>query len=146
MLFRSEGMSGIQFIREQDYAATMLALEQPQNQIIWLPAVDPAQPWGKSLPHRPGKSFMNVPGTAVALQAGTPVAVFERQGKSLRVLDESVLEDTLLAFAYQFAERRIFSTQNRVSVKHYPSVAVAALTRSGFVSEVQDYVLYRRHS
>ena len=141
-----EGMSGIQFIREQDYAATMLALEQPQNQIIWLPAVDPAQPWGKSLSHRPGKSFMNVPGTAVALQAGTPVAVFERQGKSLRVLDESVLEDTLLAFAYQFAERRIFSTQNRVSVKHYPSVAVAALTRSGFVSEVQDYVLYRRHS
>jgi ATP-dependent Lhr-like helicase len=144
-------MSGIQFIREQDYAATMLALEQPSPFIIWLPAIDPAQPWGKSLPHRPGKSFMNLPGTAVALHAGSPIAVFERQGKTLRVLDGNaddgpVLDDVLRAFAYQFSEKRIFPTQNRVSVRQYPPGTAEALTRAGFVHEVQDFVLYRRHA
>ncbi|MDR1062121.1 MAG: hypothetical protein LBL83_13155, partial [Clostridiales bacterium] len=80
-----EGLSGAQFVRESDYAATVQLLARPARDIIWLSAADPAQQWGKCLPHRPGRSFMNVPGTAVALCAGAPVAVFMRFGQALRI-------------------------------------------------------------
>ncbi|MDW7659673.1 MAG: DEAD/DEAH box helicase, partial [Bacillota bacterium] len=143
--FFIEGMSGMQFIRSQDFPGAMLALEQPLDQIIWLPAVDPAQPWGKSLSHLPGRTFLNVPGTTVALKAGLPVAVFERQGRLLRVFDQAALLDTLQAFAYGYAEKRLFPQQSRISVRQFPSEAVDALTSAGFIRDVTDYVLYREY-
>ena len=138
-----EGLSGVQFIREQDYAGTMLSLEQPRDQIIWLSAVDPLQAWGKYLPHIPEKSFHNLPGTAVALCTGVPAAVFERQGKTLRVFDETLLPDVLHAFAHAFADRRLLLPLNRLTVKEYPRAAVEALKSAGFIRELLDYVLYR---
>jgi ATP-dependent Lhr-like helicase len=138
-----EGMSGIQFIREKDFAGIMIELQQPRDEIIWLPAVDPAQLWGKCLCHMEGRGFLNVPGTVVALQSGVPVAVLERQGKVLRVFDSMALSETLQVFADAYAERRLFPTINRVIIKEYPQEAVDALMNAGFSREIQDYVLYR---
>jgi ATP-dependent Lhr-like helicase len=153
-----EGLSGAQFIREDDYEATIRLLAQPRNDIVWLSAADPAQQWGKCLPHRPGLSFMNVPGTAVALCAGTPVAVFARFGQSLRIFEfdgqggqppqpqpqpQPQPEDILRAFARQFRQRRIYIGRKNITVRRYSPAAEHALEVAGFSRNVRDYVLYR---
>ncbi len=138
-----EGLSGIQFIRDKDFAATMQELEQPRDEIIWLSAVDPAQPWGKCLQHLLDRSFLNIPGTVVALRAGMPVAVFERQGKVLRVFDDTALHEVMSSFVHDYNRRRLFPMVNRLMVKQYPKEAVAVLTKAGFIREFQDYMLYR---
>ena len=79
------GLSGAQFLRRQDFESVTARLMHPQAELVWLNAADPMQPWGKLLAHEPGRSFINVPGTAVAFRDGLPVAVFERQGKVLRL-------------------------------------------------------------
>jgi ATP-dependent Lhr-like helicase len=138
-----EGMSGMQYIRESDYAGVMLALERPDGRAVWLPAADPAQPWGKCLAHRQGRAFMAVPGTAVALRGGLPVAVFERQGSALRIFDGDSLPETLAVFAQDFAARRIYPSLRRLTVKQYPGEAAEALNHAGFIPEMRDFVLYR---
>lgn len=138
-----EGLSGIQFIRDKDFIKTMRILEQPDNEIIWLSAIDPAQPWGKSLTHKKDRSFQCVIGTVVALKAGIPIAVFERQGKVLRVFDETLITEVLQVFVQDYESRRLFSMRNRLIVKEYPSVAVEAFIHAGFTREIQDFVLYR---
>ncbi len=139
-----EGLSGMQYIREKDYGGTILALEQPVNQIVWLPAADPAQPWGKILPHKPERAFINVIGTAVALRAGIPIAVFEKQGKVLRIFEEEFLSEALIEFTRYFSERRLFPALNRITVKQYPEGAARVLSEAGFIREMQDYTLYRK--
>lgn len=138
------GLSGMQYIRDKDFAGITFELEHPDDEIVWLTAVDPAQPWGKYLAHFEGRTFMNVPGTAVALRAGVPVAVFERQGKTLRVFDNACLSDALKGFAQDYAAQRIFPTVRHLTVKEYPPEAPDALKSAGFVREMLDYVLYRR--
>lgn len=142
----TRGLSGVQFIRDKDFAGTIQELEQPRDEIIWLSAVDPVQPWGKSLSHLQDRSFLNVPGTAVALRSGVPVAVFERQGKVLRVFEDTLLSDAMRIFVHDYASKHIFSTVNRLMVKQYPHEAIDALTSAGFLREMQDYVLYRGYS
>lgn len=138
-----EGLSGIQFIRAKDFEGIMTELIHPREQVIWISAVDPAQPWGKSLPHMKGRSFLNVAGTTVALQAGRPVAVFERQGKVLRVFDHSNLEEVLRTFSQDFKAKRILPTLKRITVKEYPPKATNSLVAAGFLHEIKDYVLYK---
>lgn len=138
-----KGLSGVQYIRAEEFDSTILALEQPNKDIIWLPAVDPAQQWGKALPHMQDRSFFNIPGNVVALRAGIPVAVFERQGKVLRVFDEEALHEALPIFAQDFARKRIFASQKRLIVKEYPEMAMNVLASAGFIREMQDYVLYK---
>jgi len=98
----------------------------------------------KYLAHYQDRAFMNVPGTAVALRAGVPVAVFERQGKTLRVFDHTCLSEALKTFAQDYAAQRIFPTVRHLTVKEYPSEAADALKSAGFSREMLDYVLYRR--
>lgn len=138
-----EGLSGIQFIRSKDFESVMTELMYPRDQILWLSAIDPAQPCGKSIPHKKERSFMNIPGTTVALQCGRPVAVFERQGKVLRVFDNTNLEETLRSFRQDFMAKRILPTVKRITVKEYPIEAATALAAAGFLREMNDYVLYR---
>jgi ATP-dependent helicase Lhr and Lhr-like helicase len=138
-----QGLSGVQFIREKDFVGIMSVLEQPRDEIIWLSAVDPAQQWGKSLSHIQDRSFLNVPGTVVALKLGIPIAVFERQGKVLRIFYDTSLPDTLRVFANEYKQRRLFPMLNRLTVKQYPQEAVDPLINAGFSRELQDYVLYR---
>ena len=138
-----EGLSGVQFIREKDFASTLSALGQAGEEIGWLSAGDPAQPWGKSLAHLADRSFLNVAGTAVALRAGIPIAIMERQGKLLKVFEEQYLEESLRVLSQDFVRQRIFSGQNRLIVKEYPEQAVGPLAAAGFKRELRDYVLYR---
>jgi ATP-dependent Lhr-like helicase len=138
-----EGLSGMQYLRESDFLGVMQALEQPEEETVWLPAADPMQPFGKYLAHVPDRSFMNLPGSAVAIKKGLPVAVLERQGKGLRVFDFSAINEALQAFVQDYAARRIFPALSRLTIKEYPPEAGEALHDAGFKREMQDYVLYR---
>lgn len=138
-----EGLSGIQFIREKDYETIIMKLANPREQIIWINAIDPLQPWGKALQHLPDRKFQNIAGTTVALRAGVPVAVMERLGKKLRVFEGAYLDEALTVFQEEFNKRRILSGQNRIVMKEYPIEAVPLLEKTGFIHEIQDYVLYR---
>ncbi len=153
------GFSGAQFIRGQDFEAVTARLMHPLAEPCWLNAADPMQPWGKLLAHEPERSFINVPGTVAAFRDGLPVAVFERQGRTLRMLgperqqdggdregtmpEDIDLSGMLGLFAEAFHRGRIFPGKKRVSVKEYPARAASALETGGFLREIQDYVLYR---
>ena len=138
-----EGFSGAQFMRAEDYAGLIRELAEPGNRLIWINAADPAQPWGKLLSHREGRSFLNIPGNAVACCGGVPVAAMEKQGKALRIWDEGLQEECLRLFAQMYQRGSLFPVQKRIVVKEYPPSAACALAAAGFHREMQDYVLYR---
>ncbi|MDE5679635.1 MAG: DEAD/DEAH box helicase, partial [Lachnospiraceae bacterium] len=138
-----EGLSGAQFIRGKDYPAVTRLLQNPEKRIVWINAADPAQCWGKSLPHKEGRNFLNVPGSAVACFGGLPVMVMEKQGKALRIWDEAYQEACLALLAEEYKCGRIFPMQKRIVVKEYPDTAKEALKKAGFLKEMQDYVLYK---
>lgn len=142
------GMSGAQFIRNQDYPAVINVFDQmaraPEKKLQWLNASDPGQVWGKALAHESGRSFLNVPGSAVALLDGLPAVVLERQGKTMRTLEAADnLEVVLKELATAFRKKELFSSLKRLVVKDYPADAAEALKQAGFIREMQDYVLYR---
>jgi len=139
-----EGLSGAQYIREEAYASIIQELEHPADEIIWLAAPDPNQVWGKALPHDPDRQFTIVHGSVAALKQGIPVAVFERQGHTLRVFDETVLAGALTAFVSAFSRRNIFPALNRLTVRQYPPTAAQALADAGFARVMMDYVLHRK--
>ena len=138
-----EGFSGAQFIRGTEYAGIVRALEHPEDKLAWISAADPAQCWGKLLTHREGRNFINVPGTLVACRAGLPVAVLERQGKTLRVFEEGHLAESLLLLAEEYRRGKLFRGKKRIVVKEYPDNGAEALSGAGFLREMGDYVLYR---
>lgn len=138
-----EGMSGAQFIRRKDYAAVTRFLQQPDERLVWINAADPAQCWGMILPHKEGRNFMRVPGTAVACYGGLVVAVFERQGRQLRVFEEAWTKLCVEEFAAAYQKGKIFPGLKRIVVKEYPKTAAGMLAQAGFHKEMQDYVLYR---
>ncbi len=138
-----EGMSGAQFIRGKDYTSIVRMLNKPEKKLVWINAVDPVQCLGKILPHKESRSFMNIPGNVIAFFGGIPVAVFERQGRILRIFEEKVQKECLKLFAEDFKEGRLFSPVKRIVVKEYPETAKEALVHAGFQKEMQDYVLYR---
>lgn len=135
-------LSGAQFIRGKDYESVVRRLQDPKKNLVWINAADPAQCWGKILAHKDGRSFINVPGTAVACYGGLPIAVMERQGKVLRIWQEELQEECLRLFAEKFRQGSIFAGMKRIVVKDYPDAAAQALRQAGFRKEMQDYVLY----
>ncbi|MGI5899840.1 MAG: DEAD/DEAH box helicase [Christensenellales bacterium] len=141
-----KGLSGAQFIRAQDYDGVVLALERPREELIWLSAADPFQPWGRIIPHSEGKSFICLPSTSVAIKEGAPVAVMERQGSVFRELcyDPKVMEEALKEFALAFQQKRIFPDTDRITVKTYSEKAEKALGMAGFTKQMLDYVLWRK--
>ena len=137
------GMSGAQFIRKEEYESVTAALKQPEDEVIWLNASDPAQIWGKVLEQPEGSSFMNIQGTAAALRKGRAAAVMERQGKVLRIFEEEGMEAVLSEFVRCFQRKLLFPDQKRLILKEYPEHAGELLKKAGFIREMQDYVLYR---
>ena len=95
------------------------------------------------LEHPEGRSFLNVPGTAVALRGGIPVMVLERQGKILRILEHADIAAVLKEFVRAFREKAVFPEKKRLLIKEYPAYAGDALKDAGFSREMMDYVLYR---
>ena len=139
----TEGLSGAQFIRKKDFESVTASLLRPQHEIVWLNAADPMQPWGKLLPHEKGRSFMNVPGTAVALCGGRPVAVFERRGSVCRIFEEEKCGEAIGLFAKEYKKGAIFPERKRIVVKHYPEAAAGVFAGNGFIREMKDYSLYK---
>lgn len=139
-----EGLSGAQFLSGEAYGQAMLAMEHPREDVLWLNAADPAQLWGKALAHKEGRAFMNIPGTAVALRGGVPVAVLERQGHTLRVLESAHLHEALAAFVRDYEQRRVFAGHARIVVKEYPMEAKDALESCGFTRQMLDYELWQK--
>lgn len=137
------GLSGAQFIRRKDFESVTHFLLHPHSEVVWLNAVDPAQPWGKLLPHYEGKAFVNVSGTVAALAGGIPAALFERQGRTFRIFEKDGLEEILLQFVEEYKRGRIFGGRKRIVVKEYPAVAAEIFSKCGFIREMQDYCLYR---
>ncbi len=137
------GLSGAQFIRAEDYERLLAQLSAPDPDITWLHAADPFQPWGRLMPHDPERSFILVPGTAVALVEGLPVMVFERGGEVLRMFDEAQIQPALTAFVKQFALGRVYQGQVKLCVKKYPESAETALRAAGFHKEMLDFVLWK---
>ena len=119
------------------------ALKQPDDEVVWLNAADPAQIWGKALEQPEDRSFMNLPGTAVAFRQGRTAAVMERQGKVLRFFEEEGMEAVLSDFVRCFQRKLLFPEQKRLILKEYPENAGELLKKAGFIREMQDYVLYR---
>lgn len=138
-----EGLSGIQFILDTDFLELVNSLKHPSEECVWVNAADPIQVWGKLAGHQEGKAFMNVTSTYVALAAGEPVAVFERQGKVLRCFDEEKLETALRSFVKGFQRKSIYPDRKRITVKEYPEGKGAILEAAGFGREMMDYVVYR---
>lgn len=137
-----KGLSSAQFIRKKDFESVTAALMHPRQETIWLNAADPLQPQGKLLPHKEGRAFVNVPGTVIAFRGGSPTVLFERQGRTLRILEGADVQEALTLFAEECKRGRILPGKKRIVVKEYPPEAAAALKESGFVREMQDYVLY----
>jgi len=143
-----KGMSGAQFIRDEEFANVWQMLEGysgdgGRDGIVWIPAIDPAQIWGKAIGHMPDRAFMNVVGTVVALDKGSPVAVMERQGNVLEVFDDSVIDGILGRLIIYFKKKRIYASLNRLVIKQYPKGMDKAFKDAGFMKEIKDYVLYR---
>ncbi len=137
-----EGLSGAQFVRENDFASVVLALREPVDDTVWLNAADPAQAWGRALAHRPERAFMCVPGTAVALCQGEVVAVMERNGQTLRAFDLELLPEAMKAFVRDYQQRRVFAARTRITVKQYPKEAAEALSEAGFARQMLDFELW----
>ncbi|MBQ7839853.1 MAG: DEAD/DEAH box helicase [Lachnospiraceae bacterium] len=137
-----KGMSGAQFIRNEDFAYVTQALAAPQQDAIWLHATDPACIWGKALNHETNRDFVTIPATAVCLKAGKVAALLERKGKLLRIFEKDCMEEGLAELVNAFRERRLFPGQKRLVVKEYPAWAGELLKSAGFIKEMQDYVLY----
>lgn len=138
-----EGLSGAQFIRQKDFAGVTAALTHPGEEMFWVNAADPMQPWGKLLPHPQERAFVNVPGTAVGFRGGEAAVLFERQGRTLRILEQEGVAESLALFAEEYKRGRIFPGKKRIVVKEYPREAAETLAAGGFLKEMQDYVLYR---
>ena len=142
-----QGLSGAQFVnstQEKDFQNVISALENPSSDVIWIPAIDPYQPWGKYLLHSPDRSFARVPGTVVAIKAGLPVAVLEKQGKSLRVFENKALPDALRALNESFLKGKIFPSLNRLVIKSYPEFAADVLKSTNFSYSIPDFELYKK--
>ncbi len=137
-----KGFSGAQFIRKEDFGGITARLLHPSRELIWINAADPLQPWGKLLPHQPSLAFTNIPGTAVALREGLPAALFERQGKLLRVFDPAYMQESLQLFTENYRRGQIYADRKRIVVKEYPKEAAEVLSACGFVRESLDYTLY----
>lgn len=138
-----EGLSGAQFIRGKDFGGVTVALSKTESDMVWLNGADPMQIWGKLLPHKEGKSFLNISGSVVALKGGKPVAVFEKQGKTLRVFEEKYLGEAIKLFVEEYKKGQIFKNKKRIQVKEYPFDAAKSLAENGFGREVLGYSLYR---
>lgn len=138
-----EGLSGAQFIRSEVFDGTVAALRDPETRVLWFNGTDPANLWGRVLEIPQERSFLAVPGTAVALCGGRLAAVMERQGKVLRVHEPEAAEEILEEFVNNFRQSALFPEVKRLTVKEYPPEAGEALAKAGFIREMNDFVLYR---
>ena len=133
-------LSGAQYVKAEDFTAFTAAMAVPRDDIVWLTAADPSQIIGKCLP---GQSFMCLASTAVCLCAVEILAIMERSGTVLKVLDPARLPQCVQAFTRAFKARQIYAERHRIVVREYPPAAAQALAAAGFRRELGEFVLDR---
>lgn len=138
-----KGLPGMQFVRTEDYERIRLQLDAADGQAFWLPAAAPWQVWGDVLEHEEGCAFNRVSGTAVCLKNGHVVAVMEKSGQTLRVLDAQHAAEALAAFVRDHGNKHIFFDKDKITVKTYAPEMADVLRTAGFTRVMLDYVLYR---
>ena len=138
------GISGIQFVADADFPAVMAGLRARDGEAVWLQASDPAQVWGSVLAHEGPVSFLCVPGTAVCLLDGLPVAVLEQSGRRLRVFDPGHAAQAVEALTRDHRNGFVFSGRERLTVKEGTSGFEEALRAAGWMPEALDWTLWKR--
>ena len=139
-----KGLSGIQFAADGDYAALIAGLNARDAEPLWLHAGDPCQAWGSLLPHAGGRSFACLPGAAVCLMDGRPVAVLEQSGRRLRLFEPEQAAPALSALARDYRRGSVYPEKERLLLKECPDGLEEALERSGWTREALDWVIWRR--
>lgn len=138
------GLSGIQFALDTDFAAVTSGLNAHDSEPLWLQANDPAQAWGNVLSHAAGRSFLCVPGTAVCLLDGAPVAVLEQGGRKLRVFEQEHAARALAALTRDYRAGFVFGGRERLTIREGARGFEDALREAGWLPEALDWTLWKR--
>ena len=141
-----QGISGIQFMLPDAYSKLSLSTGMQV-----LNACDPAQIYGKIIPHSESSlTFINISGTVVVLNSGKPVVVFERFGEKISFTGETPeVADAVLAFKQAFVAKQVWREKKKVVVKYWPEdemqkeILRSALKAAGFQNEIMNMVLWR---
>lgn len=96
------------------------------------------------MPHREGRGFLCVPGTAVCLTGGEVVAVLEQGGKRLRVFEEQCAGPALAALTRDYRAGYVFAGQERLTLKDGAKGRGDALRAAGWLPEALDWTLWKR--
>ena len=137
------GLSGIQFIRSEDYPVVMSALQSSDTAMVWLHANDPLQAWGNPLAQPEGCSIVRIPASAVCLLGGRPVALLEQHGRKLTILRKDLTKEILDTLTHAFLQKHLFAQQDRLTLKQYPEYCAQYLSGSEWHHEMLDWVLWR---
>lgn len=135
-----KGLGGAQFVRAEDFERVTAALDSDSDEYVCINAVDPAQMWGRVIPHEEGREFVCVPGTAIVLHSGRVACIFERQGASVRIFEEDA--EALACFARAYKNHRIFTGKKKICVTEYPRGYAKMFEKAGFIREMLDYTIY----
>ena len=127
-----------------DFAAVTSGLNAHDSEPLWLQANDPAQAWGSVLNHEAGRSFLCVPGTAVCLLDGEPVAVLEQGGRRLRVFEKEHAARALAALTRDYRAGFVFGGRERLTIREGARGFEDALREAGWLPEALDWTLWKR--
>ena len=137
------GLSGIQFALDSEYGAVVAGLNAHDAEPVWLHANDPAQAWGSLLPHREGRGFLCVPGTAVCLVDGAVAAVLEQGGRRLRLFDPAQAVPALSALSREYRKGTLFPEKERLTIREGAEDLSDALSAAGWTREALDWVMWK---
>lgn len=151
-----KGISGIQFMLPEAWQElnnpAWQKLDSPEGMQV-INACDPAQVYGKILPHSESEhNFTNVPGTVIVMNSGKPIVVLERFGESISFDgDLDLLSKACQSFTEAFNKKRVWPDRKKINVKYWPEekdrreLLQTALASAGFKSEIMKMLLYRSH-
>ena len=143
-----EGLSGIQFIRDQDFSYVTGKLQEAYEKFQWLMVQDPFQPYGNILALSEKKDFMLQIGSILGFIGGKPVLIFEKGGKVLRILDHNFhLEDAktlCMEFLKAYDQRKVLVSANKIKLSLFPKELESTLLQVGFQKEITDLIYYRK--
>ena len=142
-----EGISGIQFMLPE--AVRLLGSHSEDYCVV--NAIDPAQAYGRILPHcSDAVSFSCIASTVIVLKLGKVVTVLEKYGERLTtVLEGNELRDSLSAVKNAFQQKRIWPVQKKLIIKVLPqderdATLSEMLKDLGFEPEINRFVYWRR--
>ena len=137
------GISGAQFVRESDFDRVTYLLKSPLDEYRIVSAADPAQPYGKILPHMENRAFTRISGSYAVFYSGIPVCVFEKSGENVRIFDDTHAKGAISLFVQSFKAGKILPIHKRVTLKTYPVQHKNLLLDSGFQSDGMYLTLFK---